>query len=659
MIRRSAPRATADAGHGPAAASGTLSDSARRALLAALPDAQRAEAALRFDAQAPLLLDRLQRLYGQDARFETFCTSLFAAIGRLHALRPPALRALDAERQQQPDWFLDPQMLGYCAYVDRFAGTLNGVAERVPYLRELGVRYLHLLPFLKMRAVDNDGGFAVSSFEDVEPSLGTMADLEALTARLRSERISLCADFVLNHVADDHAWAQAAKQGDARHRAYFHCFPDRREPDAYEAQLGEVFPTVAPGNFTQVPELGAWVWTTFYPYQWDLNYANPDVFAEIAQALLKLANHGIEVFRLDSSPFLWKRAGTACVNQPEVHWVLQALRAIVEIAAPGVLLKAEAIVPIRDLPPYFGRDEGAGRECHLAYHSSLMAAGWAAIAEQRSELLQRVIAATPALPGAATWLTYVRCHDDIVWSALKPEIEQGGQTLDARLAPVSRFLAGQTPGSFAHGAAFQTTSEHAVFGTNGMSASLLGIDRANGEAALQSALRRLRLLYALAFSVGGLPLIYMGDELAQGNDESADSAALRAADGRWLQRPRFDVEAARAARTQPGSLPAQAWTLLRELVQQRQRLPMLAAGVSRRIIDCADPAVLVLARGESFVAVMNFSDQPKALAREAVLGAPTAARWLDCFSGRPVPATLELAPWDLCWLERGDAAQAG
>lgn len=656
MIRRSAPRATADAGHGPASSPWS---SARSALLAAVPDESRAELARRFDAQAPLLLERLQRLYGQHPHFASFCTQLFAMIGRQHAARPSALLALDAERQRQPDWFLDQQMLGYCAYVDRFACTLQGVAERVPYLRELGVRYLHLLPFLKMRAVDNDGGFAVSSFEQVEPSLGTMADLEALTARLREERISLCADFVLNHVADDHPWAVAAKQGDARHRAYFHVFPDRREPDAYEAVLGEVFPTVAPGNFTEVPELGGWVWTTFYPYQWDLNYANPEVFAEIAQALLKLANHGVEVFRLDSSPFLWKRAGTPCVNQPEVHWLLQALRAIVEIAAPGVLLKAEAIVPIRDLPPYFGSEDAAGRGCHLAYHSSLMAAGWAAIAEQRSELLERVIAATPALPGAATWLCYVRCHDDIVWSALKPEIEQGGETLEARLAPVSRFLAGQTPGSFAHGAAFQTTDEHAVFGTNGMSASLLGIDRADGEPTLQTALRRLRLLYALAFSIGGLPLIYMGDELGQGNDERAESAALRAADGRWLQRPPFAAEAALAARTAPRSRAARVWALLRDLVQQRSRLPMLAAGVSRRVIETADPALLALARGESFIAVMNFSDQPKRIAASALLGAPTAARWLDCFSGEPVPATIELAGWDLRWLERGDAARAG
>ncbi|MES2348121.1 MAG: alpha-amylase family glycosyl hydrolase, partial [Pseudomonadota bacterium] len=318
-------------------------------LLTALPDDLRPQAAQRLAAAEPVLRRLLAGLYGGHAGFDAWLGDLMESLGVLYAARPAELRALDVQRAAQPEWFLSQRMLGYCAYVQNFGGDLRGVAARIPYLQELGVSYLHLLPFLRPRAGENDGGFAVSSFDDVDPALGSNADLDALTAQLRAAGISLCSDFILNHVADDHAWAQAAKAGDAGARARFQVFADRDMPDRYERTLGQVFPQVAPGNFSFVDALDGWVWTTFYPYQWDLNYANPAVFAEMAVALLRLANRGIEVFRLDSTAFLWKREGSNSMNQPEAHQLLQALRAIVDIVAPGVLLKAEAIVPTREL----------------------------------------------------------------------------------------------------------------------------------------------------------------------------------------------------------------------------------------------------------------------------------------------------------------------
>ncbi len=342
----------------------------------------------RLSEQNSLLQHRLRQLYGHTPGFEPWYAQLLDQLRQLHRERSAALQALDAAREADPGWFQHQTMLGYCSYVDRFGGDLQGVRSRIDYLRELGVRYLHLLPFLRARAGDSDGGFAVASFDEIEPRLGSMEDLEALTADLRAAGISLCSDLVLNHVADDHPWARAAAAGDAHHRAFFHCFADRTEPDAYEQTLVQIFPRTAPGNFTYVEALNAWVWTTFFPYQWDLNYANPAVFAEIAQAMLRLANRGVDVFRLDSAPYIWKRPGTDCRNQPEAHWVLQALRAVAKLVAPGVLLKAEAIVPTPELAPYFGTGDAHGRECDLAYHSSAMAACWAAVAEQRTDLLQ-------------------------------------------------------------------------------------------------------------------------------------------------------------------------------------------------------------------------------------------------------------------------------
>ena len=427
----------------------------------ALPDAQHATLQRRLDRHEGILRERLHRLYGHLPGHDTWYAALMAEVARSMAVRPAELQALDRTREDNPAWFCAPTMLGYSAYVDRFGGDLAGVARRIPHLRDLGVTYLHLLPFLKPREGESDGGFAVASFDEVDPRLGTMADLEALAAQLRAAGISLCSDLILNHVADDHPWAIGARAGDVRLRGFFHVLPGRAEVDAYERTLGQVFPEAAPGNFTYNEAVKGWVWTTFYPFQWDLNYANPALFAAVAVAMLGLANRGIEVFRLDSTAFLWKRLGTDCMNQPEAHMILQALRALVGIAAPGVLLKAEAIVPTRELPAYLGSADAP--ECHLAYHSTLMTAGWAALAEQDAGLVRAVVDATPALPAGTSWLTYVRCHDDIGWKHLLPE---AGNI--ERLAAVAAFYNGGR--GFADGVAFQ-----GGLATNGTAASLCGV----------------------------------------------------------------------------------------------------------------------------------------------------------------------------------------
>jgi amylosucrase len=613
-------------------------------MLAVLPDQLRLQALPRLASREPVLRRLLAGLYGEQPHFDAWLGDLMASLGELYAARPPALRALDEQRAAQPEWFLSQRMLGYCAYVQNFGGDLNGVAERIPYLQEMGVSYLHLLPFLRARQGENDGGFAVSNFDEVEPALGTNADLVALTTQLRAAGISLCSDFILNHVADDHAWAVAAKAGDQQARAMFLAYPDREMPDRYERTLGQVFPQVAPGNFVQVEEMGGWVWSTFYPYQWDLNYANPAVFAAMAATLLRLANRGIEVFRLDSTAFLWKREGTNSMNQPEAHQILQALRAIVDIVAPGVLLKAEAIVPTRELPAYLGSADA--RECHIAYHSSLMAAGWLALSEQGTGVLREVIRNTPALPPAATWLSYVRCHDDIGWNVLRAEAAADGQQPDARLARAARFFAG-ADGSYAAGAAFQSTDPNAAHGSNGMAASLVGLQTAVSDEARELAMRRLQLLHGLALSFGALPVLYMGDELAMENDYSYLHRPQHAMDSRWLQRPQFD-RARWKGRDYSGASAGQMYQSLIRLVRVRRRHDELAASAPRTLLDDAPDRMLALARGAGFLTLMNFSSQPQTYA--------LPGRWTDCLDGSILEGALTLAPYAMHWLERGATA---
>lgn len=603
-------------------------------LLEALPDGVRAETARRYALHEAVLHERLAQLYGQQPGFEAWLGELLGAVGRLVAERPAPLRELDRTRAADPGWFTRSSMLGYSAYVDQFGGNLRGVGERIAHLRELGVSYLHLLPFLKARAGASDGGFAVASFDEVEPRLGSMDDLLALTGALREAGISLCSDLILNHVADDHPWALAARNGDPSKRSWFHIFPDRAGPDRYEATLGQVFPEAAPGNFTWVNELRGWVWTTFYPYQWDLNYANPEVFAAMACAMLGLANRGIEVFRLDSTAFLWKRAGTSCMNQPEAHLILQALRAIVDIAAPGVLLKAEAIVPTADLPAYFGA--AGAPECHLAYHSTLMAAGWAALAEQDTAVLRAVIGATPALPPNTSWLTYVRCHDDIGWTVLRGELPQ-----PERRAAIAAFFAGD---GFAAGVPFQEGGVAAVHATNGSAASLAGVERAAGDEEREHALRRLLLVHGLALSFGGLPMLYMGDEIGMLNDYSYRDDPARAIDTRWVQRAPFDAD-----RLSRDPVAKQIYAGLRALAERRAAIPALAAGAPCTLLPAAHGAVLALLRGSDYLNLSNFSSRTVHVRLDA-LG---AGAWPGC--GEQVV----LGPWEMQWIERAALAHTG
>lgn len=592
-------------------------------LLSAVPTDRHAEVSRRYAVREAVLRDRLARLYGAHPGFDAWMGKLLAAIGMLYADRPEPLRALDRARESDPAWFTREGMLGYSAYVDQFGGDLAGVTRRIGHLRELGVTYLHLLPFLKPRAGENDGGFAVASFEDVDPRLGTNDDLLALTDALRSAGISLCSDLILNHVADDHPWALGAKEGDPAKRAFFHVFPDRTLPERYESTLGQVFPEAAPGNFSWIEDMNAWVWTTFYPFQWDLNYANPEVFAEMAQAMLRLANRGIEVFRLDSTAFLWKREGSTCMNQPEAHLILQALRAIMEIAAPGVLLKAEAIVPTADLPAYFGDSDAP--ECHLAYHSTLMAAGWAALAEQDTSLLRAVIAGTPSVAPGSSWLTYVRCHDDIGWAVLRGEAPD-----PQRRARIAQFFAGD---GFAAGVPFQEGGAAQVWATNGSAASLAGLERATDEAMRRDAARRLMLVHGLALSFGGLPVLYMGDELGMLNDYRYRSDPQRAHDTRWVQRTPFDE----SLLGRPNPILEQ----LRTLVARRASDPSLAAGQPCTVLP-APVQVLALLRGREFLNLSNFSGQVVELDLHAI----GAGDW----PGQPGRVVLE--PWQMLWLRR-------
>ena len=605
----------------------------------------------RLNNEMPVLNDRLARLYGCKTNFSQWLNQMVARAVELAIARPDDLWALDIERATTPNWHLDGG-LGYCAYVDKFAGDLAGVHQRIAHLQELGVTYLHLLPFLKPGTPPNDGGFAVASYDEVDPALGSNEDLQQLTQALRAAGISLCSDFVLNHVSHEHTWAVKARAGDAQYQSYFHWAHTPEEVAAHEKNLNQIFPNTAPGNFTFIPEAKAWAWTTFYPYQWDLNYTQPDVFAEMTQSLLQLANLGVEAFRLDSTGFLWKRPGTNCMNQPEVHWILQALRSLTNIAAPGVLLKAEAIMPTQDLPPYFGLGESQGHECHVAYHSSLMSASWVALAEENTQIIQDVLSHTPALPDGCGWMTYVRCHDDIGWNVLRPEMDARGPDQRQRLLHASQFFAGEAPGSYAQGAAFQASDPSVVHGTNGMAAALVGLTSAQTEAERNAARSRLIMMQALSIFVGGLPLIYMGDEWGQGNTSTQEIEQRQGPDGRELHRPYFDDEGF-AKRHDLHTSQGQIYATLRAFIQAKKVHACLHATQSLKVWPTGNSAVLGLKRGQQALGLFNFSGHAQALTRVAGMSHNCITKGTDLISGKPLELQdLQLPPYSAIWLKK-------
>ncbi len=567
--------------------------------------------------------------------------------------RPAELRLLDLRRHADPQWFAHPRAVGYACYADLFAKDLAGVGRRVDYLSELGVNYLHLMPLLCPRPGDSDGGYAVMDYRAVRDDLGTMDDLRELASTLRRRGISLTLDLVLNHVAFEHRWAELARNGNDYYRDFFHLFEDRELPDAYERTLPEVFPDFAPGNFTYDREARAWVWTTFNTWQWDLNWANPEVCYEFADLICWLANVGVECLRLDAIAFIAKRMGTNCQNQPEVHAITQVLRSVARIAAPALVFKAEAIVSPSDLVPYLGVGKHTGKVSDMAYQNSLMVQIWSALASKDTRLLVAAMNRFPAKPDSTAWATYLRCHDDIGWAIDDDDAASVGLNGFEHRRFLSDFYAGEFADSDARGVVFQENPVTLDRRISGSAASLIGIEAAlesGDEAHLRLAIARYLLAYRLVLGFGGLPLIYMGDELALRNDDDFGRDPAHAADNRWIHRPRMDWAVAERRHVE-GTLEHRIWHAIRDTVSVRAGLPSLDAAVESEIADPVNPAVLVVVRRhpvQTLVGVYNVSPEQQALPRWVV---PVGNWATDALTGeQPMDDdALSLEPYEVRW----------
>ena len=582
--------------------------------------------------------------------------SLRATVSAHVAQRPADLFVRDLAREANPGWFQSARQVGYVAYTDLFADNLAGVTERLPYLEELGVTYLHLMPLLKPRDGENDGGYAVAAYDEVNPCLGTMAQLATLADALHGRDMNLCIDLVLNHTAAEHPWALQARAGHPDFRDFYLFFPDRTVPDLYEATLLEVFPTFAPGNFTWLPDLEQWVWTTFHEFQWDLNWAHPQVFEAMFEVMLHLSDQGVDMLRLDAAPFMWKREGTICQNEPEVHVLLTTLRALMSVAAPSTAFKAEAIVAPEELTPYLGAGRPERHECDLAYNNQLMVMVWSSLATGDAELMANALRRMGPIPSTAAWVNYVRCHDDIGWAIMPADAASVGWDSLAHRDFLLQFFSGRFAESFAMGDIFQYNPETGDGRTSGSAASLAGIERALADddtVHLDVACARLELLYAVVYAYGGIPLLYMGDELALRNDPSYLTDPAKADDNRWMHRPRMDWAVAERRRT-PGTLEARVFSMFAGLAADRASIGALDASGRQEVLRSSSKSVLAFARSHpahgTFTMLANFG-HGTAVVSLAEAGLVEAAVEVRRSAGASIEdGIVQLAPLGYLWL---------
>ena len=590
--------------------------------------------------------EELRQLYneiypGDAEAFAYFCGMLKKCLYN----RKASLQILDAQRLAEPEWFRSNKLMGMMLYVNAFAGNLRGVQKKLPYLSECGVNYLHLMPLLESPKDRSDGGYAVADFRRVQPELGTMEDLETLADRCREKGISLCLDFVMNHTSEDHAWAKAARAGDEVARSRYFFYDNWDVPNRYEQTVPQVFPTTAPGNFTWLEDCRQVVMTTFYPYQWDLNYANPMVFNDMVENMLFLANRGINVIRLDAVPYIWKQLGTSCRNLPQVHTLVRIMRLACEIVCPSVLLLGEVVMEPAKVVPYFGSPEHP--ECHMLYNVTTMATTWHTLATQDTRLLKHQIDQISALPSSCLFQNYLRCHDDIGWGLDYPWLRQFGTEEVAHKKYLNSWFTGKWPGSPSRGELYNDDPRLGDARLCGTTASLCGLESAKTPEETELALACDLMLHAWMLTQSGIPVLYSGDEVGQRNDNSYHDDPDKAADSRYLHRGNFDWEKAEL-RKDTDTYQGRLFAALRKLETIRGAEPVFRSDAKMTAFDTGSVNVLGIRRDlgdEHFIGLFNFSPKNVPLLMRGENGVDLLRPEIT------VNTQIELPPYGFLWMK--------
>ncbi|PKH01580.1 amylosucrase [Psychromonas sp. MB-3u-54] len=602
----------------------------------------------RLDKNFPALFSKLHHLYGEQYDFFYYLQQLVAHLAAGIVARSRKLKKQDKLRLDKPGWYRDQKMLGMAVYVDLFAGDLKKLKAKIPYLKSLGINYLHLMPLYKSPEGDSDGGYAVSDYREVDPKLGTEKDLLALSDALSAEGISLVLDFVFNHTSDEHPWAKA---GDEDFTDFYYFFEKKQEVDDYNQTCREIFPTVRRGSFTYLEAQKKWVWTTFNSFQWDLNYSNPAVFNAITDEMLFLANLGCEGLRLDALAFIWKEKWTQCENLPKAHTLIQAFNLCLQIVAPAVVFKSEAIVHPDEVAKYIGKDE-----CQLSYNPLMMALMWESLATRETKLLTASLKKSFAISPQCSWVNYIRCHDDIGWTFDDALAQQLGINGFDHRRFLNNFYTGRFEGSFAQGVPFQENPATGDCRVCGSLASLTGLEKGleqNNQRDIDFALKRINLLNSINLSIGGIPLIYQGDELGMLNDYSYLDDHSKKEDSRWVNRPAITDQDIKLAE-QAGSAQFFVKQSLQAMIKIRQQHQVFGIAATE-ILETYNAHLFAYCRihesGQKMLAICNFSEESQSV-ESSITDILASNKMLDLLSATKVnkATALELGAYQVLWL---------
>ena len=582
----------------------------------------------RFERHLDELRWLYMELYDNDSMFAELCDNM----ERFYSERNGELKASDINREQRPDWYKKNDMLGMMFYIDNFAGNMKGVKSRLDYIEKCNVNYIHLMPFLDTPEGRSDGGYAVSDFRKVQEELGSMEDLEALTAACHKRGINVCMDFVMNHTSEDHEWAKKARQGDGEYMSRYFFFDNDAIPSAYERTVPQVFPTTAPGNFTWLPDAGHFVMTSFYPYQWDLNYKNPRVFNEMMYNFLYLANRGIDIIRIDAVPYIWKELNTQCRNLPQVHTIVRLMRMIGEIVCPGILLLGEVVMEPEKVVPYFGTVEKA--ECHMLYNVTTMATTWHTVATRDVRLLKKQLDIVNALPKEYVFLNYLRCHDDIGWGLDYGTLMAEGIGERSHKQYLNDYFQGYAGESNSRGELYNADPVTGDARFCGTTASMCGIEKAGFEQkedAMELAIRLDVMLHAYMFMQSGIPVLYSGDEIGQVNDYTYKENPEKAADSRYIHRGKMNWELAGNI-SDPDTVEGKLFCRLDQLEKIRKKEKVFVSNADTWTAETGDRSVLGIGRyweGEKIIGLFNFSEYEKKVRISGLDGG-----YVDLISGK-------------------------
>ena len=549
-------------------------------------------------------------LYGNDDMFFELCSRM----QQFYEERSNALKTRDGEKETDPEWFRKKEMLGMMLYIDNFAGTIRGVEKKLDYIQDCNVNCIHLMPFLDVTKGKSDGGYAVKDFRKVREDLGTMEDLETLTKKCHEKGMNVCMDFVMNHTSEDHEWAVKARKGEGEYMSRYFFFDNPVIPERYEQTVPQVFPTTAPGNFTYLPELDHYVMTTFYPYQWDLNYGNPRVFNEMMYNFLYFANIGMDIIRIDAVPYIWKEMGTPCRNLKQVHTIVRMMRMIGEIVCPATILLGEVVMEPEKVAPYFGTVEKP--ECHMLYNVTTMATIWHSLAAQDTSLLKKQLDTVCALPGEYTFLNYLRCHDDIGWGLDFDFLKGQGMEEIPHKRYLNDYYTGKFPGSVSRGELYNddpVTQDARFCGTT---ASMCGIESAGfeqDEEKMKAAIRLDIMLHAYMLMQSGIPMLYSGDEIGQVNDYTYKEDPDKCADSRYIHRGAFRWDLAKK-RKNKGTVEGQIFQSLDYLEKLRKQEKVFDADAKVYTYETWQQGIICVVRekaGTKMIGVFNFAKEPR------------------------------------------------